>query len=109
MSKDESSGGGLDADMSRMRGYGFGGGGASSRSNWKSGDWICTRLMHINIFVPFKSEKHLICHLPLHVLNLNFTGPVATSTTLLAGLNAIDAMHPENLAATSLPINHRYR
>ncbi|KAG6772778.1 hypothetical protein POTOM_024198 [Populus tomentosa] len=55
VSKDESSGGGLDADMSRMR------------------------------------------------------GPVATSTTLLAGLNAIDAMHQENLAAATLRINHRYR
>ena len=111
VSKDESSGGGLDADMSRMRGYGFGGGGGSGSSrNWKSGDWICTRLMHINLFIPFKSEKYLIWHpLPPHILNLNFTGPVATSTTLLAGLNAIDAMHPENLAATSLPINHRIR
>ncbi|KAJ6732365.1 ZINC FINGER PROTEIN [Salix purpurea] len=43
MFRDESSGGGLDADISRMRGYAFGGGAASSRSNWKSGDWICTR------------------------------------------------------------------
>lgn len=49
-SKDESSaaggggggGGGYEADMPRMRGYGFGSGG-SSRSGWKSGDWICTR------------------------------------------------------------------
>jgi hypothetical protein len=67
VSKDESSGGGLDADMSRMRGYGFGGGGgggggSGSSRNWKSGDWICTRLMHINLFVPFKSEKYLIWH-----------------------------------------------
>ncbi|KAK9079479.1 hypothetical protein SSX86_001151 [Deinandra increscens subsp. villosa] len=40
-------GGGFDADMSRGRGgFGFGGGsggGGSSRSGWKSGDWICTR------------------------------------------------------------------
>ncbi|KAL9400311.1 hypothetical protein Peur_009272 [Populus x canadensis] len=48
VSKDESSGGGLDAEMSRMRGYGFGGGGGGgggggSSRNWKSGDWICTR------------------------------------------------------------------
>ncbi|CAI0415018.1 unnamed protein product [Linum tenue] len=47
-SKDESSaGGGFDGDMSRMRGYGFaaaGGGGGSSRSGWKSGDWICARV-----------------------------------------------------------------
>ncbi|KAB5553320.1 hypothetical protein DKX38_010631 [Salix brachista] len=63
VSKDESSGGGLDADMSRMRGYGFGGGGGAGGSG---------------------SSR-----------------PVATSTTLLAGLNAIDAMHPENLAATT--------
>ncbi|CAN1828263.1 RNA-binding protein involved in heterochromatin assembly dri1 [Linum perenne] len=49
-SKDESSasGGGFNgADMSRMRGFGFGSGaaaaGGSSRSGWKSGDWICTR------------------------------------------------------------------
>jgi hypothetical protein len=51
MSKDESSGGGLDADISWMRGYGFGGGSASSRSNWKSGDWICTRLIIIIFFI----------------------------------------------------------
>lgn len=36
-------------------------------------------------------------------------GQVATSTTSLAGLNAIDAMHQENLAAATLRINHRYR
>ncbi|KAL6980184.1 hypothetical protein U1Q18_050110 [Sarracenia purpurea var. burkii] len=45
--KDESSGGGggFDGDVSRARGFGFGGGGGggSSRSGWKSGDWICTR------------------------------------------------------------------
>jgi hypothetical protein len=68
VSKDESSGGGLESEMSRMRGYGFGGGGgggggSGSSRNWKSGDWICTRLMHINLFVPFKSEKYLIWHL----------------------------------------------
>ncbi|PON57902.1 zinc finger protein [Parasponia andersonii] len=44
--KDDSStgggGGGYEAELPRMRGYGFGGGG-SSRSGWKSGDWICTR------------------------------------------------------------------
>lgn len=42
--KDESSGvGGFEGDMpARMRGYGFGSG-SSSRSSWKSGDWICTR------------------------------------------------------------------
>lgn len=47
-SKDESSsGGGYEGDISRMRGgYGFGGGGSSSsRSGWKSGDWICTRFI----------------------------------------------------------------
>ncbi|KAL2517584.1 Ran BP2/NZF zinc finger-like superfamily protein [Abeliophyllum distichum] len=33
-------GGGFDSEMSRARGFGFGG---SSRSGWKSGDWICTR------------------------------------------------------------------
>ncbi|KAI3792044.1 hypothetical protein L2E82_05913 [Cichorium intybus] len=46
-----SSGGGggvFDGDMSRGRGFGFGGGsggggGGSSRSGWKSGDWICGR------------------------------------------------------------------
>lgn len=43
-------GSGFDGDMmSRGRGFGFGGGsvgaggGGSSRSGWKSGDWICTR------------------------------------------------------------------
>ncbi|KAL5559306.1 hypothetical protein UlMin_035517 [Ulmus minor] len=44
-SKDDSSSGGAGyegGDMARMRGYGFGSGG-SSRSGWKSGDWICTR------------------------------------------------------------------
>ncbi|KAJ8431807.1 hypothetical protein Cgig2_027552 [Carnegiea gigantea] len=42
--KEESgSGGGYEGDgMGRARGFGFGGGG-SSRSGWKSGDWICTR------------------------------------------------------------------
>ncbi|KAM7493148.1 hypothetical protein LguiB_027757 [Lonicera macranthoides] len=37
-------GGGFD-DMARSRGFGFGGGasGGSSRSGWKSGDWICGR------------------------------------------------------------------
>ncbi|MFQ6670823.1 hypothetical protein Gotur_035578 [Gossypium turneri] len=39
--KDESSGG-FESDVPRMRGYGFSTG-SSSRSNWKSGDWICTR------------------------------------------------------------------
>ncbi|EPS67945.1 hypothetical protein M569_06829 [Genlisea aurea] len=34
-------GGGFDADFSRPRGFLFAGG---SRSSWKSGDWICTRL-----------------------------------------------------------------
>uniref|UniRef100_A0A2P2QSZ6 RanBP2-type domain-containing protein n=1 Tax=Rhizophora mucronata TaxID=61149 RepID=A0A2P2QSZ6_RHIMU len=46
-SKDESSGGfGAHDKMSRMRGFGFSGGsgaGSTSRSGWKSGDWICTR------------------------------------------------------------------
>ncbi|KAL5783152.1 hypothetical protein ACOSP7_008181 [Xanthoceras sorbifolium] len=46
-SKDESACGGLiegGADMPRMRGFaGFGSAGSSSRSGWKSGDWICTR------------------------------------------------------------------
>ncbi|KAF7150868.1 hypothetical protein RHSIM_Rhsim02G0195300 [Rhododendron simsii] len=46
--KEDSSSGGFDSDMSRTRGFGFGGGGSgggggSSRSGWKSGDWICTR------------------------------------------------------------------
>ncbi|KAL7596216.1 hypothetical protein Lser_V15G28212 [Lactuca serriola] len=41
-------GGVFDGDMSRGRGFGFGGGsggggGGSSRSGWKSGDWICGR------------------------------------------------------------------
>ncbi|XP_073306329.1 RNA-binding protein involved in heterochromatin assembly dri1-like [Primulina huaijiensis] len=42
--KDEASGGGsaFDGDYPR-RGFGFGGGGGS-RSGWKSGDWMCTRL-----------------------------------------------------------------
>ncbi|KAK2998170.1 hypothetical protein RJ639_023509 [Escallonia herrerae] len=46
--KDDSSGG-FDSDLSRGRGFGFaggmggGGGGGSSRSGWKSGDWICSR------------------------------------------------------------------
>ncbi|KAK6912633.1 Zinc finger, RanBP2-type [Dillenia turbinata] len=41
--KDESSGG-FETDMPRPKMFGFGGGGgSSSRSNWKSGDWICTR------------------------------------------------------------------
>ncbi|KAK4277152.1 hypothetical protein QN277_015193 [Acacia crassicarpa] len=43
--KDDSSsaggGGGYDADVPRMRGFGFGS--SSSRPGWKSGDWICTR------------------------------------------------------------------
>ncbi|ESR63720.1 hypothetical protein KPL70_000270 [Citrus sinensis] len=44
--KDDSAGGfGEGGDMPRMRGFRFGGGGSSSssRSGWKSGDWICTR------------------------------------------------------------------
>ncbi|KZV36496.1 protein with unknown function [Dorcoceras hygrometricum] len=46
--KDEASGGGgssFDGDYPR-RTFGFvgGGGGSGSRSGWKSGDWICTRL-----------------------------------------------------------------
>ncbi|GAA0187108.1 hypothetical protein LIER_34396 [Lithospermum erythrorhizon] len=40
-------GGGFDGEMSRPRGggggTGFGFGGGSSRSGWKSGDWICSR------------------------------------------------------------------
>ncbi|KAL8166466.1 hypothetical protein V2J09_007965 [Rumex salicifolius] len=49
--EDVSSGGGFDADLSARRGFGGGfgfgfgngtGGGGSSRSGWKSGDWICT-------------------------------------------------------------------
>ncbi|XP_073031924.1 RNA-binding protein involved in heterochromatin assembly dri1-like [Primulina eburnea] len=43
--KDEASGGGgsaFDGDYPR-RNFSFGGGGGS-RSGWKSGDWICTRL-----------------------------------------------------------------
>ena len=59
-SKEESStqggggGGGYEADMPRMRGgYGFGsgGGGGSSRSGWKSGDWICTRYVCVYIYI----------------------------------------------------------
>ncbi|KAH0697902.1 hypothetical protein KY289_015384 [Solanum tuberosum] len=53
--KDESSGGGcggggsdsFGADhmmSSRPRGFAFGGASGGSRSGWKSGDWICTRL-----------------------------------------------------------------
>ncbi|KAJ4707924.1 Zinc finger (Ran-binding) family protein [Melia azedarach] len=43
-SKDDSAGGFVEGgDMPRMRGFGFGSGGSSSRSGWKSGDWICTR------------------------------------------------------------------
>ncbi|KAK2661038.1 hypothetical protein Ddye_007571 [Dipteronia dyeriana] len=45
-SKDETGGGLIDGscggDIPRMRGFGFGSG-SSSRSGWKSGDWICTR------------------------------------------------------------------
>ncbi|XP_058188549.1 uncharacterized protein LOC131306367 [Rhododendron vialii] len=46
--KDSSSFDSFDSDMSRTRGFGFGGGGGggwggSSRSGWRSGDWICTR------------------------------------------------------------------
>lgn len=53
-SKDESSGssGGYEAEMHRMRGYGFGSGG-SSRSGWKSGDWICTRFNSPFFFLLF--------------------------------------------------------
>ncbi|CAI9284267.1 uncharacterized protein LOC111908036 [Lactuca sativa] len=37
-------GGGFDCDMVRGRSFGLGGGsGGSSRSGWKSGDWICGR------------------------------------------------------------------
>ncbi|KAG2691533.1 hypothetical protein I3760_08G013000 [Carya illinoinensis] len=47
-SKDESSGGGYYDDKLRTRGFGgFGSGsstGSSSRSGWKSGDWICSRM-----------------------------------------------------------------
>ncbi|KAL4336026.1 hypothetical protein GQ457_07G041440 [Hibiscus cannabinus] len=39
--KDDLSGG-FEGDIPRMRGYGFASG-SSSRSNWKSGDWICAR------------------------------------------------------------------
>lgn len=40
-----------DSDMPRLlRPLGFGGGGASTRPGWKSGDWICTRLL---IFIYF--------------------------------------------------------
>ncbi|KAM7276035.1 hypothetical protein ACFE04_017901 [Oxalis oulophora] len=42
--KDELSAGGFNCDMERMRGgFGFLSGSSSSRSGWKSGDWICTR------------------------------------------------------------------
>ncbi|XP_074286435.1 RNA-binding protein involved in heterochromatin assembly dri1-like [Silene latifolia] len=48
--KEDSGSGGYDGidGVGRSRGFGFGGGaggggGGSSRSGWKSGDWICTR------------------------------------------------------------------
>ncbi|XP_057510384.1 uncharacterized protein LOC130792827 [Actinidia eriantha] len=41
--KDDLPFGGFDGDIPRARGFGLGGGGGSSRSGWKSGDWICTR------------------------------------------------------------------
>ncbi|XP_065850771.1 putative RNA-binding protein involved in heterochromatin assembly [Euphorbia lathyris] len=43
-SSSSSSSSGFDGDnMMRMRGFGFGNSGTTSRSGWKSGDWICTR------------------------------------------------------------------
>ncbi|GMH10832.1 hypothetical protein Nepgr_012673 [Nepenthes gracilis] len=48
--KEESSRGGYDSETPRSRGFGFGssgGGGSSSRSAWKSGDWICTKYIYI--------------------------------------------------------------
>jgi hypothetical protein len=50
--------GGFDGDMSRSRGYGFGSGAAgagagaartTNRPGWKSGDWICTRCVLLNL------------------------------------------------------------
>jgi hypothetical protein len=50
--------GGFDSDMSRSRGYGFGSGAAgagagaartTNRPGWKSGDWICTRCVLLNL------------------------------------------------------------
>jgi hypothetical protein len=51
--------GGFDGDMSRSRGYGFGSGAAAAagagaarttnRPGWKSGDWICTRCVSLNL------------------------------------------------------------
>ncbi|KAL8063534.1 hypothetical protein ABFX02_01G032300 [Erythranthe guttata] len=38
-------GAGFDGEIPRVSVFGFGGGGGGgSRSGWKSGDWICTRL-----------------------------------------------------------------
>ncbi|KDO61683.1 hypothetical protein CISIN_1g039618mg [Citrus sinensis] len=76
--KDDSAGGfGEGGDMPRMRGFRFGGGGSSSssRSGWKSGDWICT------------------------------LGLVAMSTILQAEQNVLDAVHQGILQATSFRIN----
>ena len=47
--KEDSSAGPFDADMPRMRPYGFGGG-SSARPGWKSGDWICTRSVSLHFF-----------------------------------------------------------
>ncbi len=58
-SKDESSGGGgYEGDMSRIRGFGFGSTGSSSRSGWKSGDWICTRWIQFphSIYITYISR-----------------------------------------------------
>lgn len=44
-SKDDSAGL-VEGDMPRMsHSFGFASGSSSSRSGWKSGDWICTRLI----------------------------------------------------------------
>ncbi|KAM7459471.1 hypothetical protein LguiA_036465 [Lonicera macranthoides] len=50
-SSSSSAGGGgrFDGEMSRARGFGFGGGsGGNGRSGWKSGDWICSRIVYLN-------------------------------------------------------------
>lgn len=44
-SKDDSPGGFDGGDMPRIRSFGFGGTGSTSRSGWKSGDWICSRFL----------------------------------------------------------------
>ena len=49
--KDEFSAGFNGADAFRPRGFEAGGGAAAPRSGWKSGDWICSRLMAFSPFI----------------------------------------------------------